>query len=837
VVLAALSAFYTAKNFAINTDINQLLSPELPWRKQELAYEKAFPNRYDKILAVLDAPTSERASVAAAELVQKLSGQPELFHAVTEFMDSPFFRQNALLFLPTEEVAQKTAQLIEGQPLIQTLAADPSLRGLSQGLTLVLVGSQAGHFQFDSLADPLNKFATTLEDVVAGRPAVFSWRELLSGRPAEPGDLRRYIDIRPVLDFDALEPGKRASIAIRKAAEDLAAKYGARVRLTGPVAIADEEFATVREGSVVNDLGTVVIVLFILWLALRSTRIIAAVALTLVVGLAMTAAAGLMMVGALNLISIAFAVLFVGIGVDFGLQFAVRYRAERSRNEDLFAALESSGARIGAPLTLAAAATAAGFLAFLPTDYRGVAELGQIAGVGMIIAFLTSITVLPAFLWVFNPPGESEPPGFSALAPVDRFLERYRTPILIGTGLIVLGGLPLLYKLSFDFNPMHLRSPHVESMATFLEIRSDPATGANAVDVLVPSETAARAAAERLQKVPEVSRVTMLDSFVPQDQETKLGHIRDAKKTLEPDLTAPVQKPPTDAQTVAALKEAEKDLNDATADRNGPGTLAAKRLANVLSELVKANPSVRAKAEQVLVPPLKLALDDLRDVLKAQPVTKASLPEWLAHDWMTPDGRMRVQALPKGDPNDNDTLRAFARAVLAVEPTAIGGPISILKTGDVMVHAFIEAAAWALISIAILLWIMLRRLGDVLLTLIPLLVAGAVTLELCVLLDLPLNFANIIALPLLLGIGVAFKIYYIMAWRAGQTNLLQSTLTRAVIFSSATTATAFGSLWLSSHPGTSSMGKLLALSLACTMLAAVFFQPMLMGRPRELEDS
>ena len=137
------------------------------------------------------------------------------------------------------------------------------------------------------------------------------------------------------------------------------------------------------------------------------------------------------------------------------------------------------------------------------------------------------------------------------------------------------------------------------------------------------------------------------------------------------------------------------------------------------------------------------------------------------------------------------------------------------------------AGIFAFVSIAILLWIVLERFGDVLLTFIPLLVAGVITLEVCVLIGMPLNYANIIALPLLLGVGVAFKIYYIMAWRAGQTDLLQSSLTRAVIWSALTTATAFGSLWLSSHPGTSSMGKLLALSLVTTMFAAVLFQPAL----------
>ena len=157
----------------------------------------------------------------------------------------------------------------------------------------------------------------------------------------------------------------------------------------------------------------------------------------------------------------------------------------------------------------------------------------------------------------------------------------------------------------------------------------------------------------------------------------------------------------------------------------------------------------------------------------------------------------------------------------------------IQESARTVVRSFIQAGALALISITIILFVALRRVSDVLLTLVPLLLAGVVTLEICVLIGLPLNFANIIALPVLLGVGVAFKIYYVLAWRQGETSLLASPLTRAVIFSAMTTATAFGSLWLSSHPGTSSMGELLALSLVTTLAAAVLFQPILMGPPRQ----
>ena len=344
------------------------------------------------------------------------------------------------------------------------------------GLTDAIMGVQSGKLKLDALAYPMNTAADTIEDILAGRPASFSWQALAQGRPAEPHELRRFIDVRPILDYAALEPGQVASETIRQTAVemDLASKYQANVRLTGPVALIDEEFATIKDGAALNATITVAIVLLILWWALRSARIIFAVFANLVVGLSITAAVGMMMVSALNLISVYFAVLFVGLGVDFGIQFSVRYRDERHEMGKLHAALLATGKHVGAPLTLAAAAVAAGFFSFLPTDYRGVSELGLIAGFGMLIAFLTSITLLPALLTLLKPPVEAEPLGFSALAPVDRFMERRRIPIIAITGLVVVAGLPLLYWVRFDFNPMHLRSPKVESVATYLELSKDP---------------------------------------------------------------------------------------------------------------------------------------------------------------------------------------------------------------------------------------------------------------------------------------------------------------------------------------------------------------------------
>ncbi|MFZ2155486.1 MAG: MMPL family transporter [Bradyrhizobium sp.] len=837
-ILAIAAGFYTARNFAINTDINTLISPDLDWRKRDNQFGEAF-DRERTILAVVEAPTPELTSTAAAALAHKLVGDTRHFESVQQLGSGEFFEKNGLLFLSVEEVGRLTSQFSSAAPLIEIMAGDPSIRGLTGALETGLAGVKRGQFKLDSTERPFNLIAQTVENVLNKGAATFSWRELVSDKPLTDSDRRAFIEFKPILDFNALEPGKAATDAIRQAASELnlAGGYDARVRLTGPVPIANEEFSTVQDGAIVNGIGTVLVVLVILWMALHSSKIIFAVFLNLFIGLSITTAVGLMMVGSLNLLSIAFAVLFIGLGVDFGIQFSVRYRSERFKNDDLPLALEKAAERSAVPLSLAAMATAAGFLCFLPTDYKGISELGKIAGVGMLAAFLTSITVLPALLKLLNPPGESEPVGYAFLAPVDEFLEKHRVGIIAGTLLVAVAGLPLLYFMKFDFNPINLRNSQVESIATFLDLRKDPNTGANAVNVMTNSEADARKIEARLEKVPEVLRVMSLDSFVPGAQPAKLKLIAQGAKVLEPALNPEsIDAPPSDQENVEALKGSAESLRRAAGDAKGPGAVVSRRLADALSKLAESDEATREKAQAVFVTPLKVVLDQLKNSLQAAPVSLKTLPANLVAAWKTKDGLMRVEALPRGDPNDNDTLRKFAGAVLEAEPNAIGGPVSILKSGDTVVKAFIHAGIWALVVISVLLWLALRRVTDVLLTLVPLLVAGAVTLEICVLIGLPLNFANIVALPLLLGVGVAFKIYYVTAWRSGRTNLLQTSLTRAIFFSALTTATAFGSLWLSSHPGTASMGKLLALSLVTTLAAVLLFQPALMGKPRDIGE-
>jgi uncharacterized protein len=422
---------------------------------------------------------------------------------------------------------------------------------------------------------------------------------------------------------------------------------------------------------------------------------------------------------------------------------------------------------------------------------------------------------------------------------VDRWLAEHRKPVLIGTLIVVVGATPLLLHLRFDFNPLHLKDPHTESMATLIALKNSPVISINDVSVLSPSLEGADKIAAKLSKLPEVGRATTLSSLIPDDQQQKLMLISGAAQQLLPALTQQPATPVTDAVRVATLKRAANQLALAAGDHPGPGAAEASHLSAALTKLANADAATRDRAEQAISLPLKLALAQLARLLQPSPITRETLPPEMVRDWVAPTGQAIVDVAPRVpagvDPNDDQLLARFAHAVKAAEPGAIGGPISILHSANVIILAFLQAAAWSVVLITVLLWITLRQFSDVLRTLIPLLVSALVTLELCVVLGIELNFANIIALPLMLGVGVAFKIYFVMAWREGQTGLLHSSLTHAVLFSAATTATAFGSLWLSHHPGTSSMGKLLALSLLCTLIGAVVFQPVLMGKPRVIK--
>ncbi|MGI4955148.1 MAG: MMPL family transporter, partial [Janthinobacterium lividum] len=591
---------------------------------------------------------------------------------------------------------------------------------------------------------------------------------------------------------------------------------------------ADEEFATVAQGAVAGLVGSMVLVVVWLAFAVRSWRLIVPIVLTLLLGLLLTTGFATLTCSPLNLISVAFAILFVGIAVDFAIQFCVRFREVQLHAADLNDALAGTARRAGRQVLVAAAATAAGFLAFVPTDFTGVAELGLIAGCGMLIAFACTLLFLPAALMLFQPQAAAAEVGFTSLRPLDQALERWRRPILAVFAVLAALGTASLPRLQFNSDPLSTKDPNTEAMETLADLASNPLTNPYTIDILAPDAAAADAVAARVASLPLVAQVITLSSFVPSEQPEKLALIADAAGLLGPTLAPRSPAAPVSPADIRLAARAALSQMDRALPRLPPDHPLAD-VAGDLRAMAAAPDATVMAANAALTRFLPDQIGRLRLALSASPVTLASIPPEIARDWRLPDGRVRVQVAGRPESAGNEGLRAFAGQVQAAVPEAGGSAINIAATVRTIIGAFERAAAGALLAITLILFAALRRLRDVLLVLAPLLLSGLLTVLAAVLLPLELNFANIIALPLLLGVGVSFNIYFVMNWRDGLRGHLASPTARAVMFSALTTATAFGSLALSRHPGTASMGTLLLLSLGCTLLASLVFVPALLA--------
>jgi len=830
VILCVVMIHFVSGHFAMTTDTYALLSPNLPWRVRQAEFNKAFPPESSDIVVVVDGQTPELSEAAAAKLAASLGAQTRLFDSVQRPDGGPFWAHNGLLFASSADVKTFIAQLVKGQPFLGAMASDPSLRGLANTLALAAKGVNNGDASPADLRTPIRTLADALQGLSAGRPTFFSWRTLISGKEPDKGDLRRIILVGPVLDYTRLQPGRLPVEAIRSTAQrlQLDAVHGVRVRLTGPVPLQDEEFATLAErAGLIAALASAAIVLM-LWFAVRTPWLIASILATTLVGLLTATALGLVLFQRFNVISVAFIPLFVGMGMDLGIQFSVRYRAERGTGQEVGPALIETGRTMGRSLTLAAAAIGAGFLAFTPTAYYGVSQLGVIAGLGLLLALALNLTLLPALIALTRPPGAPVRAG-ARLTRIDNYVLAHRR-LVVGSGAVAaLVSALLLPQVHFDFNPIHLRSSKVESVSTLTDLMHDPDRSPNTLEVIRPSLAAADQLAAIFRNDPTVHAAHTLSNFIPTEQPEKIALIADAANLVDLTLNPlEISPPPSDAEIIDSLHRAAAKLRQVSTD---DAALRADfaRLATGFDTLATGGAAARARAEQLLLPGFMTTLEQIRNWLHPQPVSIETLPREIVRQWLTSDGRARVSVLPRGDSNDDAVLRRFVAAGLRIAPDATGTAMYLRAYGQAVVNAFIEAGVLSFVVICGLLLIALRRLRDVAITMAPIVLTGLLTLGTCVLISQPLNFANIIALPLLFGIGVAFHIYFVMSWRSGGSHLLTSSLARGVFFSALATATGFGSLWASSHPGTASMGKLLMISLVWTLVSALLFQPALMG--------
>ncbi|MEQ8227714.1 MAG: MMPL family transporter [Rhodospirillales bacterium] len=838
---AGLTVAYLARNLAINTDTTDMLSAELPFRQHNRAVNRLFPQLSDNLLVVLDGDVPELVDRAARQVTVRIKAQPNTFGALFDPEGDPFLQKNGLLFLSVAELEDLTGRLAEAQPFLASLWGDPSLATLFDLLRKGIEQQLAGKAPPVALAKVLDMLADIGERRLAGEDAILSWRRLLSGK--DSGAAQRFIVLKPPLDFGSLQPAGKSIKALQQMRRELQldGTGAVRMRVSGSVALQQDELKSVERGMGLAGIISFILVFGLLIAGLRSPQLVLAVLATLVLGLVWTAGFAIWALGTLNLISVAFAVLFIGLSVDFGIHFSLRYREHRAAGMDNGAALEATAAKGGGGLTLCAVAAAIAFYSFLPTDYVGLAELGLIAGSGMFIALAANLTVLPAMLSLMPAkPGHGE--GAVWAAGARSALQNHPRRVLIGAAVAVIVGLMFAPQARFDFDPLNLKDRQMESVAVVHELAAGKGATTYSATVLADNVAAARELAETLTALPEVAGVASIHSFVPDNQDEKTEIVQDLALFMLPSLPGkPAMGDSAPERRRVAAQTLSRALDKVLSNEAGPElSNAAKRFSVVLAGM---NDKALPGLEKGLLAVFPDAVTQLRDTMSPEPYALDDLPDTLLRRYVAQNGQARLDVLPQEDLRDPAAVAGFVAAVRSVAPDVSGAPVTIFEAGQAVLSAFIEAGAIAISAILILLGLLLRRWDDVLFVFMPLTLAAVLTVMCSVLFDVPFNFANIIVLPLLFGLGVASGIHLVLRDRqerldaggAAPGNAFETSTPRAVLFSALTTIGSFGAIALSGHPGTASMGGLLTIAIALTLMCTLVLLPALLalrgGRP------
>ena len=841
-LLTGLMLYYTATHIAINTDTSEMLDPKLPHRQASKAYDLAFPNVAGELVMFVEAAHAGDAEDLADALAAEIRTHRDIVQAVFRPGGGEHFAQNGLLYLDPDALWALDQRLAEAEPFLGTLARDPSLRGLFATLEDGLDNIENADQQ-KLLVKLFDRLSATIEDLLAGKPGRVYWRDELfadeaGGQAMQNGVPKRaFILVKPTIKHSDFQPAEATLDLLNALKARTARDHPAlRVRITGSVPMESEELVTVaHDAKLTTALSLGLVTLLLVW-GLRAPGPVVAVFVALTFGLVWTAAFATLAIGSLNIISVCFAVLFIGMGVDFGIQFAMRYLEECDRGAAQDAALAAAAGGVGGALTLAAVGAAISFFAFVPTDYRGLAELGIISGFSMIVALAANLTVLPALLGLMRvpKPRHLEIVEGDHVTAAQAFIARHRRTVLAIAAVTVLASLVLLPRARFDFNPLNLKDPSTEAVAAFKSLAADPDSSPYTIEVIAADVAAAAALAARLETLPTVDKAVTLASYVPADQDEKLRIIDGMRLALGAVLEPGVAKPPSLAEQAAAVQAVRAHL--AKAAPGLPSRLAASRvrLAAALDRLVAAPgwPDRRVPAlEQRFLGDMPATLARLRQALEAAPVTLEGLPADLKARYVARDGRTRVEVFPKHDLANNHDLREFVRSVQAIAPDATDSPVELLEGSDTVIRACIQAAALALVLTIIMHIVVLHGIVDALLVAAPLVLAMIYTVATSVLLDFPFNFANIIALPLLIGLNNAYGAYLVIRGHSETDvgNLLKSSTPRAVLFSGLTAIASFGVLAVSKHPGMAGMGVLISLSLFFALLCALVVLPAIMA--------
>ncbi len=849
-LVTIISATYSVKNLGINTDMTDMLSPDLPFRQFQEEYQQKFPQYPHSLILVIEADTPEMAHAAVTTLRTRFKNAHNSIKSVYAPHGDPFFEKHSLLYLDFADLKELAETLAESKPFIDELLQDPSLHGL---FTMLGESYNKTDWKKNSLLDSFFvRIAEVIQANLAGIDYRLSWHSTILDRDMSSAHTVRFLVVQPHLDFHQLLPAGPALQIIRRIIADshLTNVPGVRVRITGEGALAHEELLLVSQRAGIAAVLALVMICLTLLVGLQSLRLMIAALVMLLVGLALNAGFATAAIGHLNIISVAFAVLFIGLGVDYAIHLCLRYRELLGLGESSGQALRQSIRDVGPSLILCATTTSIAFYAFAPTHYAGMSELGLISGTSLFIGLIVSLTVLPAILTVLPPhSGNSRfrqrPSRF--LTPLYTLPIRHGRAIRWGTLLLLFLSLSLLARATFDHNPHNLRDPDSESVSTFRYLLDKGEKAPWALTVLASDEVIGRDYTSRLSELETVEKVFTLQDFLPTRQVGKFLFLQEIAGNFQTPPTQPRPQPTSsvDRQT-SAIQSFLNTLDVYITNRNGedeqdPAVLLRERIREFLKHLnhLDGEPkrALLDRVEQSLLGSIPPDPTNVPITDRIGPVALEDLPREVSEQWVSNDGTYRIQVVPKEDLSDNGALQSFVNEVRNVVPQATGLPVVYLEGGHEVVRAFQQAFSLAILGIFAVLVMMLRNIRDTLLVILPLCLGGILTGATTVALNIPFNYANIIALPLIFGLGADNGIHIVDRMRrmpARCEHFLRSSTMRGVFFSGLTTILSFSNLAYTPHVGIASMGQLLVIGVFFTLVSSVVVLPAFLYADRRL---
>ncbi|WP_179131481.1 MMPL family transporter [Candidatus Entotheonella palauensis] len=875
VALAVLSVWYTVSALKFATSRNAMASSDAPYILADQEAGKDFGS-LSYLVVVIEPPALEQGKQFVQALSARLRNDTQHFQEVIETIDSSSLDGKKLLYLKPRELRDLEQRLADAQDFIYDLSEEPGLvpllslinqeisRALVSKLTEGLLGTSApssvGEDPGDApsldisflsaLFTEMNSALTAPETYTFTSPwnsfflkddDLFSQEGYLTSK-----DDRFFfilVDDRP--QGDSFVKHNAAIRALRAHIAEVQRDFpNVQAGVTGGDALNNDEMVAAQRDTVLATLLALLSVAVLFIIAFRQIWRPLLVVAMLMLALCWTLGFTTLTVGQLNILSISFLPLLIGLGIDFGIHLLARYGEERAAQPDFDTALQTAFVRTGPGVAAAALTTALAFYAVAFTDFRGLAELGVIAGSGMLLCLLASLTVMPAMLAIYER-HRHVPAGVWQAFEHDPLGSIMRIPWLTASliGLATLAGIVLLPLPKFDYNLLNLQAKDTESVVWENRLHDGSGRSSWYALSIVDSLDELRRRTIRFEALPAVERVDSIASLVPEDQEVRISLAKELStyvEEIEGDWANPepmlvddlltllskirfkLQRDPNDWD--AGKRPSEADLTSARAALRA----VQARLDNLTEE---AATRLLNSFQQQLMADFADKLAFLQDNANPTPITLDDVPPQLRKRFVGKSGRYLMQVFARDNIWEREAMQAFVRQLQTLDANVTGPPVIAFYSIQQIQQGYARGGFYAMLVIIGIIILLFRRLKPTSLALVPVLFGGFWTIAGMALLGLDLNMANLIILPLFLGIAVDDGIHIVHRMlespKAAQAPLAHST-GKAIVLTSLTTIVGFGSLMIARHNGIFSLGLLSVLAVACSLVAALVVLPLIL---------